>query len=113
MIRLYAPQEYLQASNDKKFKICNGCGPDNILHRIIPNSIFGVDVTEACNIHDWMTTNSRDLTERLHADSVFFANLKKLINKAGGSTLLRWLRVSAARLYHYSVRSYSHIKSKQ
>ena len=113
MTKLYAPQDYQQASLEQRKVICNGCGPDGFVSRLVPNFILGVDVTEACHIHDWMTTQVFSLNERLHADSVFFANLKKLIYKAGGNRVLRWLRVSIARLYHYSVRLYSHAQHKR
>lgn len=113
MTSLYAPQDYRNATHEQRLKVINGCGPDGFVNRLIPNSICGVDVTEAYNIHDWMVVKAVNSKDRFHADNVFKENLRKLINWNKGPLALRLLRQGIAKIYYWAVLLYSKFKGKK
>ena len=50
MYKLYAPKAYWSYSKALIEEMTNGCGPGGWKGEWIPDHIFGVDITEACNI---------------------------------------------------------------
>ena len=84
MPRLEAPQSYRNASRQERLDVSNGCGPGGASH-VVPNTILGLDVVEACHIHDWEYVHADDM--RSVVDARFLRNLYALIDAAGG-----WLR---------------------
>lgn len=83
---LIAPIEYWSLSECQKRRICNGCGPQgNFFNRLlswgIPDNLFGVNIAEACNIHDfcWHFGLGKKLS-----DNLFFDNMSILIHNARG-----------------------------
>ena len=71
-MKLLAPTTYLEASNELKNRICNGCGPDGLIGKLVPEHLFGVSIADACNIHDWMYQEGED---KQKADLYFLANM--------------------------------------
>lgn len=71
-MKLLAPETYLEASDELKNRVCNGCGPDGILGKLVPEHLAGADVSQACNIHDWMYQEGED---KQKADLYFLANM--------------------------------------
>lgn len=71
MFPLIAPPEYYALTLEQKADICNGCGAKGS-HLPIPDTIWGLDVREACNIHDFNYSEGRD---KLHSDAVFVVNM--------------------------------------
>ena len=104
---LLAPLDYVLASREEKEKIVNQCGPDGFLNRIVPNYLFGLDVSEACNIHDWEFAWARNSKEFKEADWTFKRNLEHLIKAKTQDSFLRFIRLALAKVYYLAVRSYS------
>ena len=44
-MRLYAPTSYLEASDELKDVVCNGCGP-KALACLVPSHLWGLNIEE-------------------------------------------------------------------
>ncbi len=110
--RLVAPADYWELTEDQKKQIVNQCGPDGPLNSLVPNSLFGLDISDECDAHDWMFVQAKNSRELKEADDVFLMNMKSKVRE--GTTLLPliWLRESLAHLYYAAVRLYSMAQSK-
>ena len=103
---LLAPVSYITASEKRKKKIFNGCGPEGFLERIIPDNILGTSVSSSCSIHDWMFHYSKTQNDREIADKAFKVNIYIQLNKK--SNIFKKL---VANIYYFAVRLYSKFKS--
>lgn len=90
---LWAPEEfwfYLAHDPDKIKAVCNGVGsPSSWTYHLTPNTIWGLDITAAADIHDWMYTYPPDfateadaLAYKEKADRVFRNNLIRIFEQA-------------------------------
>lgn len=106
MVKLYAPELYISASPEVRATVVNGCGPAGWKGRLIPDTIWGLKITEACNIHDWMYTTGETIADKDESDRVFLNNILRLIDAAGGWRLLIKLRYQRAQEYFEFVRTF-------
>lgn len=106
MYKLQAPRSYVEADKELRARHCNGCGPKGILAGIVPDTMYGLNISEACNIHDWMYTFGTTLEDKIRADRMFLDNLVRLIHNAGGWSILRRLRRQRARTYYAAVKHF-------
>jgi hypothetical protein len=67
---------------------------------LIPDRIWGLKITEACNIHDWMYRVDDDNGGKDHADTTFRQNMHYLINKGIQWKWLKKLRRIRAGIYY-------------
>jgi len=67
--------------------VSNGCGPECWKHDLGQNQPLGIDLSPACDIHDWMYFEGSTERDRVAADDLFWVNLKTLIRESGG-----WLK---------------------
>lgn len=103
---LFAPPEYWKLTDDerKNFR----CGPGRgVLEFLVPEKIWGLCITPACAIHDFMYREGPPTPEgKAEADAVFLNNTIRLI-EAGTDPhyrLLMRLRLRRARTYYESVK---------
>ena len=99
-MKLFKPKGYSALSAGEKHKICNGCGSKS-LGWLVPDSIWGLNITDVCNIHDYMYSRGTTLQDKEYADRIFLNNLVRKIES--GSKLLRWLRRRRALKMHWAV----------
>lgn len=93
MPTLYAPEAYWRLSPAAKAEICNGCGSASAKFDFIPDSIYGLKIRPACDIHDYMYhVGRRTLADKEEADRVFLNNLLRLIEADNG-----WLKMFRRR----------------
>lgn len=80
-VTLVAPTSYwkFKDSSDLMKLIVNGCGPEGFLGKLIPDNILGIDISPACNIHDYMYTIFNSDTDFTLSNNVFRDNLIRLI----------------------------------
>ena len=92
MAKLYAPPEYYSASPRLIAQICNGCGSALAKFDFVPDTIYGLDISSACKIHDFMYYFGETIKDKEEADRVFRNNMIRLINEKGGwlKRLRRW-----------------------
>lgn len=88
----------------------NGCGREGLEGRLVPDTIYGLDIGPVCRVHDIMYQQARErsrrhrdqvkLTAEEHfADGIMACNLVQLIQQRTSNRLLRWLRLRRAHKY--------------
>lgn len=85
---LFCPLSYQRASKMQKEAVCNGCGAANAKFDFVPDTIYGLSINDACNIHDWMYHVGRTIEDKQEADRVFLNNMLRIIEHKGG-----WLKI--------------------
>lgn len=108
MTRLFAPASYWQATQEEHDLVCNGCGAKGLggmLGFLVPDTFYGLSITRACNIHDWMYTEGKGIEDKDKADRAFLNNLLRII-EAESCWLLKPLRRYRAMTYYGSVRDF-------
>jgi len=76
---LYAPRDYWLLTEEEKDRICNGCGAQGKFD-FIPDSVWFMDISEVCNIHDFCYYSSRPcIKDKEEADRIFLSNMLRLI----------------------------------
>jgi len=98
---LYAPNSYHEATPKERAEVCNGCGAKGGIK--FPDSMWGLDVKEACNIHDWMTKYGLTLMDFLFAAGMFIVNLTIIIWFGSSNKLTLTLRLMRATKYFVAV----------
>ena len=93
---------YKALSPAAKAEICNGCGSAKAKFDFIPDTIYGLIITEACDIHDYDYHVGETEEDRQAADLRFLNNLMIIVNMKGG--WLRWFRRRRALKYYEAVR---------
>jgi hypothetical protein len=103
---LFAPEAYWKLTPEQKANIVNGCGPGRFGSMIVPDSLWGLSIKEACNIHDYMFAVGETNEDRDEADRVFLNNMLRLIDAAGGWWAVKALRRQAAVKYYRAVADF-------
>ncbi|MBT0664757.1 hypothetical protein KI809_10640 [Geobacter pelophilus] len=107
MIKLYAPDSYVAASAAVRCQVVNGCGPGGWKVDLIPDTMWGLSVAPACDIHDWMYATGQTIADKDEADRTFLNNVLRLIDGADGwfnqLWLVKKLRRLRAREYYEAV----------
>lgn len=98
---VYAPNSYWEASEEQRAKVCNGCGAKGGTK--VPNTMWGLNIKQACNIHDWMFENGATLADFYFSNAVFIMNLALIIVE-NGSKWLAPLRLARATKYFLAVQ---------
>lgn len=102
---LFAPPGYWCLTPAGKEAFCNGCGARGTVD-LVPDTIWWLDISECCNIHDYMySTAEATLAAKDEADRVFLNNMLRLINAKGG--YLRSSRRRAAYGYYEAVQHFA------
>lgn len=96
-IQLFAPQGYIKLTPKKRKEICNGCGAKGGIP--VPNTFWGLDIKEACNIHDYMYHMGKTHANKLEADRVFRNNLTRIIEARTSWGFLKRLRHRRKKTY--------------
>lgn len=102
--KLYAPESYWNATPEQRKVVCNGCGVAGWKGKLVPNTMWGLDISKACDIHDWMYHYGNTEEDRCEADRVFLNNLIRIINAHDG--MLAAIRRYRATTYYNTVRAY-------
>ena len=104
--KIYAPITYWELSPEEKKEICNGCGAKDGLK--VPDTFWGLNMEEACNIHDYMYSIGKTHYDKLFADAMFRLNLTVIIDakETFKDKLLSVLRHYRAGTYYIAVAKY-------
>jgi len=100
---LTAPGEYWKLSEEEKSKICNGAGPRNF-GWAVPDTLYGLSITEAADIHDFMYHIGTTRSYKEAADNTFLDNMVRIIEKETKWNWLKKLRCMRARKYYLAVK---------
>ena len=80
-----------------------GCGPGKFGNRIVPNSILGISIKEACCIHDMMYRMCNNENEKILADLELFGNGVRIINQKSKNKFTSFLRAIIISWYFLAV----------
>ena len=103
-MKLFKPKGYSALSADEKAKICNGCGSKGLGGWLVPETVWGLNITDCCNIHDYMYSQGATLQDKEYADRIFLNNLVRKIDS--GSKLFRWPRRRRALKMYWAVNTF-------
>ena len=98
-VYLHAPLDMIRTPMDEILDATNGCGRAGHLDEHAPEKIYGLDISPACRVHDWMYGFATTLEEEQYADAIFAANVISLIQQGTKSKVLMWLRLRMAYRY--------------
>lgn len=104
-MKLYAPLSYYAATCKEKKKVCNGCGAKGGIK--FPDTFYGLDISEACNRHDWMCKYGKTYGDFLFANAMFLLNMVTIIINAS-NWFMKILRLSRATKYFIAVALKGH-----
>ena len=82
--------------------VCNGCGSAGFGGKVVPDTIYGLDIKPICNIHDWDYNEGVTLEHKKAADRRMYNNMLRKIEMA--SKWLRPVRRWRARVYYKMVK---------
>lgn len=102
-MKLYAPIEYWNAAQKQRAENCNGCGSElDLSGKLVPDTMYGLNIRQACCIHDWMYRFGKTYADKLFADAIFLLNLC-LIIIAKSNWFTMGLRLLRATKYFVAV----------
>jgi hypothetical protein len=105
-VLLWAPPEYWQLTPAQRADICNGCGAKGWGGYIVPDTLLGLSITDACHIHDYMYHTGETLDDKRAADRVFLNNALRLIEAGTQWPWLQRARTRRAHVYYQAVSNF-------
>ena len=106
---LVAPMEYWKIPpEDMHLHVSGRCGPGKGLgDKLVPETLWGLSVTPACEIHDFMYSFGEKTAEYKDiADKVFLSNMLTIIDKKTRYKALKYLRKKRAFKYYVAVSTF-------
>ncbi len=105
---LAAPESYWSATPEIKDSVTNGCGSKGFGF-LVPDKIFGMSITPACDIHDWMCLVYNDEAGFKLSTQVFFDNMQRINHAKSQCRFLERLRASRIKLYYRAVKDFGRL----
>jgi hypothetical protein len=107
-IELYCEYNYEATAEILRKKEVNGCGPGGWKFDLVPDSMYGLNVLDACDIHDWMYLFGKTIEDKDRADRSFLNNLTRLVVERTaknwfGQKILKPLRLRRVKTYYEMV----------
>jgi hypothetical protein len=96
---LECPKTMAEADFDEIMIVTNGCGRAGFEGILVPDSIWWLDISPACRVHDWMYGEVESLQDERDADSLLAKYLIILIQQKTENKILLWLRLRRAYKY--------------
>ena len=102
-VELFAPPEYWRLTDEERDRY--RCGPGRgVLERLVPENIYGLCITPACGIHDFMYFIGEDDYDKTDADDVLLNNMVRIIEAHTTNQVLLCLRLRRAKTYYQAVK---------
>ena len=104
-VELFAPASFwtLDEGELKQLR----CGPGRgLLELLVPETIYGLRITTACAIHDFMYRLGGNDKDKCEADDVFLNNMIRIIEAHTKNRVVLWARLKRAQLYYQVVRNF-------
>lgn len=83
----------------------NGCG-SGWKEPLVPDTLGGIDISEACSIHDYMYEEGGAENDREYADRCFLFNMLTIIHRDDTWITNEDVAIKWAILYYQTVREY-------
>jgi hypothetical protein len=78
---LILPKVVCDLSAEQLADISNGCGPESMKVKLIPDRILGVNFRDACNGHDACYSFGEDEEDKRESDRLFLCNLLYAVDR--------------------------------
>lgn len=102
-VELFAPPEYWKLTNEERAQF--RCGPGRgVLEQLVPDTVWGLCITPACAIHDFMYRVGENDQDKVDADDVFLNNMVRIIEAKTRNQILLCLRLRRAKTYYHAVK---------
>lgn len=72
---------------------------------LVPDNLIGLDISEACKIHDYCYTVGVNKKDKVKADKLFYRNLKNIVY-SDNKLILRTTRLALAYAYYKFVSDF-------
>jgi len=109
-ISLFCPTPWHTRDWHELNAIANGCGPSGWKEKLVPDSILGCKVGEACTIHDIQYLEGETIEAKDSADRSFHNNLLRIVNARTKTWLAKKLllkpRLKLTWVYYQAVHRY-------
>jgi len=105
-MKLYGPSSYWELTAKERKKRCNGCGAANACFDFVPDTIWGLRISAACNIHDYMYGEGKAIEDKEAADRAMLNNMIRIIDAKTKWRWLRKLRKRRAHKYYWAVNKF-------
>lgn len=103
MTQLFAPESFWRLPPEEKERICNGCGTKGLCGFIVPDTVYGLCITPACQIHDYQYHVGETIADKDSADRAFYNNMLRIIDASTRPRFLKKLRRRRAKTYYLAV----------
>jgi hypothetical protein len=103
MTDLFAPSAYWKLPEGARKLLCNGCGTKGLCGFIVPETVWGLPITPACDIHDFMYHVGETPADKDAADRVFLNNMLRIIDDKTRFRVLKLFRRRRAMTYYTAV----------
>jgi hypothetical protein len=82
-----------------------GCGPGGVGDILVPDTMWGLNISEACRVHDWYYRfyYDRSASGKMLADELMLQNTRWIIKMESDSRTLKYLRNVRAKTYYVMV----------
>jgi hypothetical protein len=111
-VPLYAPNDFFDLPIEMVEDHIGGCGPGDFGDKIVPDSIWGLNIVRACEIHDFCFRVLCDWPQK-RCDVTFRNNIKRLITQGSKRRWLIPLRLIRMWTYYFAVRMGKKSKNKE
>lgn len=97
--RIYPRHKYYEAFSRREV---NGCGAKGGID--VPDTIYGMSITTACNIHDTEWFFAKNYFDLVEANQRFRRNIEKIIDAYSDNRFMVFLRMRRLHKYYDAVK---------
>ena len=85
-----------------------GCGPGGVGDYLVPDTMWGLDISEACRVHDWYYRffKDRSTEAKALADKLMLLNTLLIVDNQSSNFFVKALRRIRCRTYYTMVRTF-------
>jgi len=105
-VLMYAPSAFWELTDERRQDISNGCGAADAAIDYVPDTIWGLTITGACDIHDFGYYEGGSIDDKYVDDLFLLINTMQIIKAKTKWKFLKVLRLNRALKYFYLVDFY-------
>ena len=85
-----------------------GCGPGGVGDFLVPDTVWGLSIRDACRVHDWGYRHAKDSCEddRKRHDRILKNNSQRIVDANTKYSWLKKLRYRRVLTYYRMVRNF-------
>jgi len=96
--QMIVPEGFRKLTPEEKRKICNGAGSSQAGFDFVPDTMYGLNLNAAADIHDYMYFVGKTRLDKIIADIVYLHNMFAYIEQESYWFMV-WLRENRALVY--------------